>query len=472
MIEVKTPTLMLLDDGMIRTAMSAASNSAAPVSALGTSSRPGSWPTSGRIRCGATRPMKPIVPVTATAPPTPSATPTITSSRSRPTSTPRDCAVSSPSVSARNALRWAQQDQCARGNERQRQRDVAKAAILQRAEQPEGDFQHHEGIARQVHHQRGRGSRQARDRQSRQDQQQQPGIAPGHRQQHEHRRERRDDRRHRQRVGAHIGKPERDHQHRAEGGGLRRTEQRRRRQRISQQPLQRRAGQSEDQPDRQSEDRARQPDLLHDDLLHLAAAAEQRLDHRQRRQSHRSGAERDQREQRDQPASASMTIPRRRVAASSVGVVVSVAAAVNRSIFRPGVAAAHSATGVRNKTHSAGKRQNRPPQCGHRIDIVLPQPLDRRDGSPPGDQKECGAGFSCWDQPNAVAAPATVSGESVVTCHWETRSWEGDVRLRPASQETCRQPWSHAKMLVGEYWHWPHRGARAQGETSFAVTCH
>src|SRR6478736_3749934 len=48
--------------------------------------------------------------------------------------------------------------------------------------------------------------------------------------------------------------------------------------------------------------------------------------------------------------------------------------------------------------------------------------------------------------PNAAAAPATVSGESFVICHWESRTREGGARYRPASQETCRQPWSHAKM--------------------------
>src|SRR6059058_2303471 len=61
--------------------------------------------------------------------------------------------------------------------------------------------------------------------------------------------------------------------------------------------------------------------------------------------------------------------------------------------------------------------------------------------------------------PNAAAAPATVSGESSVSCHWESRSWEGDERYRPASQETCRQPWSHAKVSVGEYRHRLHGGA-------------
>ena len=39
MIEVSTPTLMSVVDGMIRTAISAASNSAAPVSELGISRR-------------------------------------------------------------------------------------------------------------------------------------------------------------------------------------------------------------------------------------------------------------------------------------------------------------------------------------------------------------------------------------------------------------------------------------------------
>src|ERR1039458_1658889 len=81
---------------MMRTAISAASSSALPVSALGTNSRVGSWPISGRIRCGATRPMKPMAPDTATEPPTPSATPVITMSRSRSTSTPRLSAVPSP----------------------------------------------------------------------------------------------------------------------------------------------------------------------------------------------------------------------------------------------------------------------------------------------------------------------------------------------------------------------------------------
>ena len=64
--------------------MSAAVSSAAPVSAAGSSTRAGSEPTARRTRCGATSPMNPIEPATATAAPTPSATPITTISRVRP----------------------------------------------------------------------------------------------------------------------------------------------------------------------------------------------------------------------------------------------------------------------------------------------------------------------------------------------------------------------------------------------------
>ena len=168
----------------------------------------------------------------------------ITSSRSRPTSTPRLCAVSSPRLSARKALRWLNRMIAPATMNGSASMTWRKAAILQRAEQPERDLQHHERIAGQIHHQRGGGARKARDRKPRQNQNQQPGIAAGDRQQHEHRGERRGDRRDRKRVGSHIGKPERDHQHRAERRRLRRAEQRRRGQRIAQQPLQCRAGQA------------------------------------------------------------------------------------------------------------------------------------------------------------------------------------------------------------------------------------
>ncbi len=83
--------------------MSAAISSTAPVSAAGRQTRAGSEPTARRTRCGATSPMKPIEPATATAAPTPSATPITTIIRVRSMSTPSEAAASSPSVSARNA---------------------------------------------------------------------------------------------------------------------------------------------------------------------------------------------------------------------------------------------------------------------------------------------------------------------------------------------------------------------------------
>src|ERR1700726_1996180 len=84
------------------------------------------------------------------------------------------------------------------------------------------------------------------------------------------------------------------------------------------------------------------------------------------------------------------------------------------------------------------------------IDSLPDKLLDNRDGSLFWGSKGNGVGGNF---PNTAAAPATVSGESFVICHWESRSWEGDARYRPASQETCRQPWSHARMSVGEYRH-------------------
>ena len=194
----------------------------------------------------------------------------------------------------------APQHDRARDDERQRQHDMTETAVLQRAEQPECDFEHDKGIAGQVHHQRGRRARKARYRKPGQDQDQQSGVAAGDREQHEYRSECGEDRRDRQRIGSHIGKAERDHQHRAERRRLRRAEQRGRRQRIAQQPLQGRAGQPENGADRKSQDRARQPDFLHDHLLHVAAAAEQGIDHGKRRQPYRADPEREQRQQHHQ----------------------------------------------------------------------------------------------------------------------------------------------------------------------------
>ena len=76
--------------------------------------------------------------------------------------------------------------------------------------------------------------------------------------------------------------------------------------------------------------------------------------------------------------------------------------------------------------------------------------------------------------PNTAAAPATVSGESSVICPLGFGSREGDGRWRPASQETCRQPWSYASaagrgvLAVGE----PIILIGCAGTLEFAVTCH
>ena len=116
--------------------------------------------------------MKPIVPATATAPPTPSAVP---EDHQKPQPADIDTkALRRLLAEAERAkgVALAQQNDRARDNERQRQHDMAKTAILQRAEQPERDFEHHERIAGQIHHQRGRGARKARYRQSGQDENQ------------------------------------------------------------------------------------------------------------------------------------------------------------------------------------------------------------------------------------------------------------------------------------------------------------
>ncbi len=80
---------------------------------------------------------------------------------------------------------------------------------------------------------------------------------------------------------------------------MRRAEQRRRRQWVAQQPLQRRAGEAENGTNRASQDGARQPDFADDHLLHVATAAKQGIDHRQRRQPYRPDPKREQRQQHD-----------------------------------------------------------------------------------------------------------------------------------------------------------------------------
>ena len=251
MIEVNTPTLMSVVDGMIRTAISAASSSAAPVNALGTSSRAGSWPIRGRTRCGATRPIKPIVPVTETAPPTPSATPMMTSSRNRPTSTPRLCAVSSPRLSARNALRWLSRTTAPammNGNASITWRKLRSSSepssqkAISSAANGFGERFITSAVAAPARLEIARPERMSNSR---------PALRPAIPSSTNTDTNAIDDAGDRQCVGAHVGPTERDHQHRAEGCRLRRSEQGGRRQRIAQQALQCCAGQTEDGADRQ-----------------------------------------------------------------------------------------------------------------------------------------------------------------------------------------------------------------------------
>jgi hypothetical protein len=80
---------------------------------------------------------------------------------------------------------------------------------------------------------------------------------------------------------------------------VRRAEQRRRGQRIAQQPLQRRSGKAENSADCKSEQGAWQADFADDHLLDIAAAAKQRLEHGQRREADRTGPERNQQQGSD-----------------------------------------------------------------------------------------------------------------------------------------------------------------------------
>ncbi len=121
--------------------MSAAISSAAPISAAGTHTRAGSEPTARRTRCGATSPTKPIEPATATAAPTPSATPITTVSRVRSMSTPSEAAASSPSVSARKARALSASSSQLAAKNGAAIDEVLDAAVLERAEQPERDLE-------------------------------------------------------------------------------------------------------------------------------------------------------------------------------------------------------------------------------------------------------------------------------------------------------------------------------------------
>ncbi len=99
--------------------------------------------------------------------------------------------------------------------------------------------------------------------------------------------ERPGDGRGRQRPGERPGEAERDDQHRAEGGRRGRPEERGRRQRIAQQPLQGGAGEAERAADHQRQQGARQADFEHDDARRLAAPAHRHVAQRVERQDDR-----------------------------------------------------------------------------------------------------------------------------------------------------------------------------------------
>ena len=159
-------------------------------------------------------------------------------------------------------------------HERQRDQHVAHAAVLERAEQPEGDLERGEGIGREVERERGTGTGEARNGEAGEDEDEQARARTGD--EDEQRRPRRS-----APAMAATGRakdsasttPKRDDRHRAEGRRRRRAEQRRRGERVAQQALQRGPGQAERAADEKREKRARQADLDDDDLRRFVGLA-------------------------------------------------------------------------------------------------------------------------------------------------------------------------------------------------------
>ena len=249
MIAVSTPTLMSVVDGMIRTAISAASSSAAPVERarhqqprrIVADERPHQMRRDQADEADGA------------------------GDRDRAADAERDAGDHEEPQAAHidaEALRglFAERERAegvalrhqqhgADGDERQRQHDVAEAAVLQRAEQPERDLQRGERIGREVHGQRRAAparlemARPARMRSSR------LALRPATTSSRNTEAKRADDGGDRQRERAHVGETERDHRAPRRSGRLRRAEQRRRGERIAQQALQRGAGEPEDRAD-------------------------------------------------------------------------------------------------------------------------------------------------------------------------------------------------------------------------------
>src|SRR6056297_1781132 len=97
---VSTPSFNSCAGENARTAISANSNIAPPPRALAGNNALGRSPTSGRSKCGTTKPTNPMAPATAVAAPTDSAVPRTRLVRTCPRLKPRLAVASSPNVNA------------------------------------------------------------------------------------------------------------------------------------------------------------------------------------------------------------------------------------------------------------------------------------------------------------------------------------------------------------------------------------
>src|SRR3546814_16240256 len=96
--DMAMPSLSSPALGRIRTMLSASTTSNAPANAAASSTADGLCPTSGRTRCGTTRPTKPITPAAATDAPTVRPTPSPTRHLSLTVSTPLYLVAPSPQI--------------------------------------------------------------------------------------------------------------------------------------------------------------------------------------------------------------------------------------------------------------------------------------------------------------------------------------------------------------------------------------
>ena len=132
---------------------------------LGSSRRLGCWPTARRSKCGTTRPTKPTTPVTATAPPTASAVPPMTSACVRLRVEPEARGRVLAERQRIEAASRRRDEQPARHHQRQREIHVREAAVGERPEHPEQDLERRVRARCEVQRERGqrRGQRVDRD---------------------------------------------------------------------------------------------------------------------------------------------------------------------------------------------------------------------------------------------------------------------------------------------------------------------